>query len=394
MVLLVVGLEASQDLHRILDRGLVDVDLLEAADQRAVLLEVAAIFLVGGRADAAQRAALQRRLQQVGGVHRAARGGAGADHGMDLVDEEDGAVERLELAQHRLEALLEIAAIARAGEQRAHVERIDRRVGQHLGHLAADDAPRQPFGDRRLADAGIADIERVVLRAPAEDLDGALDLRLAANQRIDLAVARLLVEVDAVGVERFGAALRRLLGSGLGVGTLDAPRLRAAARLGDAVADVVDRVEPRHLLLLQEVDGVALALGEDRDQHVGAGDLLAAGGLDVDRRPLQHALEARGRLRLAGAAADQAGELAVDIFGEVAAQPLDIDVAGAHHGNGVLVVGQRQQQMLEGRIFVPPLLGVGERAMQRLFEIGRQHRPATPFPACIAAGAGSHARSR
>ena len=70
---------------------LVDVDLLEAAHQRAVLLEVLAVFLVGGRADAAQRARLQRRLQQVGGVHGAAGGGAGADHGVDLVDEQDGA---------------------------------------------------------------------------------------------------------------------------------------------------------------------------------------------------------------------------------------------------------------------------------------------------------------
>ena len=35
-------------------RGFGDVDLLEAARQRVVLLEDAAVFLVGGRADAAQ----------------------------------------------------------------------------------------------------------------------------------------------------------------------------------------------------------------------------------------------------------------------------------------------------------------------------------------------------
>jgi hypothetical protein len=61
VVLLVIGLQAAQDLHGILDRRLVDVDLLEAVDERAVLLEVAAIF-VGGRADAADGAALQRRF--------------------------------------------------------------------------------------------------------------------------------------------------------------------------------------------------------------------------------------------------------------------------------------------------------------------------------------------
>jgi hypothetical protein len=71
-MLLEIGLEALQDLDRVLDRRLVDVDLLEAAHQRAVLLEVLAEFLVGGRADAAQRAAAKRRLQQVRGIHRAA----------------------------------------------------------------------------------------------------------------------------------------------------------------------------------------------------------------------------------------------------------------------------------------------------------------------------------
>ena len=55
--------------------------------------------------------------------------------------------------------------------------------------------------------------------------------------------------------------------------------------------------------------------------------------------------------------ADDIAELVVDIVGEVAAQPLDIDVAGAHHGDGVLIVDQRQQQVLERRVFVPPLVG-------------------------------------
>ncbi len=91
----------------------------------------------------------------------------------------------LQLGDHALEALLEIAAILGAGDQRAHVERVDGAVREHLGHLALDDQARQAFGDRGLADAGFADVQRVVLAAPAQDLDGALDLELAADQRID-----------------------------------------------------------------------------------------------------------------------------------------------------------------------------------------------------------------
>ena len=99
----------------------------------------------------------QRRLQQVGRVHRAAGGRAGADHGVDLVDEQDRVGVVLELLDHLLQPLLEVAAVAGAGEQRAHVEREDRRVGQHLRHLAVDDLARQALGDGGLADARVAD---------------------------------------------------------------------------------------------------------------------------------------------------------------------------------------------------------------------------------------------
>ena len=53
--LLEIRLEALHDLDRVRHRRLVDVDLLEAAHEGAVLLEILAVFLVGRRADAAQR---------------------------------------------------------------------------------------------------------------------------------------------------------------------------------------------------------------------------------------------------------------------------------------------------------------------------------------------------
>ena len=227
----------------------------------------------------------------------------------------------------------------------------------------------KPLGDRGLADAGVADIERVVLGAPAQDLDRPLDLRLAPDQRIDLAALGLLVEVDAIGVEGVMAALLRLFAALVLVRSLDAAGLRTPRRFGDAVRDVVDGIEPGHVLLLQEIDGVALALGEHGDEHVCAGHLLAARGLDVDRGALQHALEARGRLGVVAVGGDEVAELVVDIVQDLAAQPVEIDAAGAQHGDRVLVLGQRKQQMFERGIFVPALIGVGQSPMQRLFKI-------------------------
>ena len=126
----VVDLEAlpqpAQDRDRVLDRRLVDHDRLEAALQCRILLDVLAVLVERGGADAVQLAARQHRLEHVAGVHRAL-GLAGADDGVQLVDEqEDPPLRRLDLLQHRLQALLELAAVLGAGEQRAHVEREDR----------------------------------------------------------------------------------------------------------------------------------------------------------------------------------------------------------------------------------------------------------------------------
>ena len=84
------ALQALENLDRLGFRRLEHLDLLEAARQRAILVE--RLLHVGERRrpDAAQRARRQRRLQQVAGIHRAARRRAGADQRVNLVDEEDG----------------------------------------------------------------------------------------------------------------------------------------------------------------------------------------------------------------------------------------------------------------------------------------------------------------
>ncbi len=221
---------------------------------------------------------------------------------MDLVDEHDGAGIGLDLAHHGLEPLLEIAAIAGAGQQRPHVELEDGGIGENIRHVAHDDAARQPLGDGRLAHAGIAHEQGIVLLAAAEHLDGALNLGSAADQGIDAAGARLLIEVDAVDLERIGAALLLLAAldrGGILVDAAHGARLRHAGPLGDAVADIVDRIEAGHVLLLQEEGGVALPLGEDGNEHVGPRHLLPSRGLHMRHGAVDHALEACRRLGIA-----------------------------------------------------------------------------------------------
>ena len=167
MVRLVAVAQALEDLDRLLDRRLADHDRLEAALERGVLLDVLAVLVERRRADALQLAARERRLDDVGRVDRAF-GGARTDQRVQLVDEQDDlAGGAADLVHDALHALFELAAILRAGDQPGEIERDDALVAQRLGDFALDDALRQAFGDRRLADAGLADQRRVVLRAAA-----------------------------------------------------------------------------------------------------------------------------------------------------------------------------------------------------------------------------------
>ena len=156
-----------------------------------------------------------------------------------------------------------------------------------FGHVAVDDAQRQAFGDRGLADAGLADQHRIVLGAARQHLDGAADLLVAADDRIELAGARVGGQVARIFLQRVIA----LLGDGR-VG-------------GAALAEIVDRLVQRlrrHAGLGEDVGGLGRLLhGErgqqplDRDEAVAGllGDLLG-GGEDLRERLRQ--------IELAGAA--------------------------------------------------------------------------------------------
>jgi hypothetical protein len=229
--------------------------------QRPVLLDVAAVLLVRRGPDAAELAVGQRRLDEVGGVHGPAGGRARAHDGVELVDEDDGVLLLAERLQDRLEPLLEVAAVARPRHHRAHVQRVDGRALERCRRLAQLDPAGQPLDDGGLADAGVADEQRVVLAAPRQHVQRPLDLRLAPDERVDLAGPRPLVQVDRELRQRVGRRLVRLLvrrrtavagDAGLG-----------GQELADAVRDVADHVQPADPFLLEEGHRVGLGLREE-----------------------------------------------------------------------------------------------------------------------------------
>ena len=143
------------------------------------------------------------------------------------------------------------------------------------------DPEGRALGDRRLADASLADEPRVVLAPAAQRLDDLLDLVLAANHRVDPARARLGCEVAPEAVEcRSRQATPRVgpLTDG-GPGETRAPGAHRAAWTYRAGAEHVaeGRAEraATHLLLGQgaarahraQTALAPLAIGDERHVH-------------------------------------------------------------------------------------------------------------------------------
>ncbi len=115
------------------------------------------------------------------------------DHRVDLVDEHDGAGTALDLLDDRLQPLLEIAAIARAGQQGPHVKLENRALFQHFRNVPLMIFRARPSAMAVLPTPGSPTKSGLFFLPAAQDLDGAVDFLLAADQRIDLALAAFLL---------------------------------------------------------------------------------------------------------------------------------------------------------------------------------------------------------
>ena len=237
--------------------------------------------------------------------------------------------------------------------------------------LAELDLARQPLDDGGLADAGVADEERVVLAPPRQHVQRALDLRLPPDERIDLAGPRALVQVDRELRQRIG---RRLVGVVVAV-VVPVARHAGLGRqeLGDPVRDVADHVEPADPLFLQEGDRVRLRLGEERHQHVGAVGLGLPGPEHVVDRALNHARERQRRLRALPIVLRQGLDLLVEEALQLADEAGDRAAAVLDDVAGLLVDHQREQQVLEPGKLVPAVGRVIERVPDRGLQLWAEH---------------------
>ncbi len=343
MVLLVAVAQALEDLDRLLLARLVDGDLLEAALECGVTLEVLAVLLERRRADRLQLAAGECRLQDRGGVDRAL-GGARAYEVVQLVDEQDDVAPLGDLLHHLLQSLLELAAVLGARDEGGQIERVDLLVLEQLRHVGVGDPLCESLDDGGLADAGLADEHRIVLGAAAEDLHDPLDLRLAAHDRVELALGCELGEVAPELVEQ----LRGLLRLARGAGCTGCGRTRGAALAACGPGQHPDHLVADLLRVRVEVEQDAgrdaLVLAHEAEQDVLGADVVVPEAERLAEGELQNLLRARRERDLAGghlfARSDDADDLSTDA--------VDGDLQRLEHacGQAFLLAEQPEQDVL------------------------------------------------
>ena len=102
-------------------------------------------------------------------------------------------------------------------------------------------------------------------------MDAAFNLMGAADQGINVAFGGFDVQINAVFRERgFFLFDLGIVGCFAIRCACDGAGFAKCGVFGDAMRDKVDRVVTGHVLLLQEIGGVAFALGKDGDEHICA----------------------------------------------------------------------------------------------------------------------------
>ena len=260
---------------------------LEATRQGAIFLEVLAELFKRGGANNLDFATAQRRLQNSSGVN-GAFSGTGANQRMDLVDEQDNLAVVLHFLDAFLQALFEFTAKLAARHQRGHIQRDNALATQQIGHLIRHDELGQSFHHGGFAHARLAQQQRVVLLATRQDLHHALDFFRAADNGVQLAIARFFCKI---GAEFLQDALLR----GLAAKRIVA---RQHGGLPHQVVQHATDVVARYAQAVQHVKSGPFALAHNAQQQVLGGNVALAHLQRLAQGVLQNALHTRREVQM------------------------------------------------------------------------------------------------
>ena len=216
---------------------------------------------------------------------------------MELVDEQDQVRVVLRLVDDGLETLFEVAAVFRARDDGRDVQGEDLLLRQGGGDLARGDTEGDTLDDGGFADAGVADEHRVVLLAPAENLDDPGDLHVPADDRIELPLAgrlrQVMTELADIEFLLFRFALGRHLFLVFPGGT-DLRLLRLVEQA--FVLEVGEDAAVVDAMVAEEDLAVTLRRPAEREEQVVRGGLRAFQSRRLHHRDAQDVLGQAGEI--------------------------------------------------------------------------------------------------
>ena len=183
-----------------------------------------------------------------------------------------------------------------------------------LWHFAVDDALRQAFDNRGLAHARLADQHRIVLGAAGQDLNGAANLVIATDHRVELALLGARGQINGVFFQGLPLILGILIRD-----------LLAAAHGLDALLDQ----GPAGAGLAQQRAQFALVLQRRQHEQLGA-DVAVLALLGEFVAEIEQTRQGVGNLHIAAGALD--ARQTVERFAKLGAQQIDVDIGLGEQG--------------------------------------------------------------
>ena len=129
---------------------------------------------------------------------------------MQFVNEQNRVLGPADLVHDSLDPFFELPSVFGSGNHHGEVEHHDPTVGQQFGYVPLNHPLGKALDDRGLADPRLANQHRVVFGTATENLNGPLDLLLAADHRVKFALLGQFSEITTERVERRRFALAAL----------------------------------------------------------------------------------------------------------------------------------------------------------------------------------------
>ena len=258
---------------------------------------------------------------------------------MQFINEDNGVLALHQFFHDGLEALFELAAVFRSGNNQRKIKREDALVREERWNVAVGDALRQAFHDGGLAYARLANQHRIVLRAAAQNLYHALHFIFATHQGIERAFASRLREVAAEFREQRSFFRPR--------------RCRFFTR---SARQLLAQGREAQTALHQDFRAKALLFAKDAKQQMLRADVLVAQALGLFRSHVQDALAFRAQRHFHGRGNALAnGDASFNLFANGFDGTL---LAEETVGQGFVFAHQAEQQMLRLNVWAAILTGL------------------------------------